>query len=157
MLQSNNNVPLNADLVFLSRRENENKKKIDMLQVNKTARYTDIPTKIIKESSDLVSDFIFSNFNDFIAQSVFPIALKLADVRLTNKKDSQNSKENYRLVSILTNFSKIYRKFMFNKISEYFDLSSQNFSVGLERAKALNILFHIWSHPSSTYKNFSKN
>ena len=66
-----------------------------VVQASKTAQYTDIPTKIIKENLDLVLGFIFSNFNDCIAQSVCPTTLKLVDFSLIRKKHSKNSKENY--------------------------------------------------------------
>ena len=37
------------------------------------------------------------------------------------KNDSKNSKGNYRPVNILPDTSKIYEKFMFNQMSDYFD------------------------------------
>lgn len=61
-----------------------------VVQPSKTAQYTDIPTKIIKENLDLVSGFIFSNFNDCIAQSVCATTF-----RLIRKKHFKNLKENY--------------------------------------------------------------
>ena len=65
-----------------------------MLQVNKTVRMTDIPANIIKENSDLVSDFIFSNLNGCITQSVFATALKLDDVRPIRETNSKNKTKN---------------------------------------------------------------
>ena len=38
--------------------KNEVKKEIGLLEVNKTVQYTGIPRKIIKETLNLVSDFI---------------------------------------------------------------------------------------------------
>ena len=64
-----------------------------MLQVNKTFQMTDIPANIIKENSDLVSGFIFSNLSGSITQSVFPTALKLDDVRPICETNSKNSKQ----------------------------------------------------------------
>ena len=36
----------------------------------------DIPTKIIKENVDIIGDFVYQNFNNAIATSIFPFNLK---------------------------------------------------------------------------------
>ena len=53
---------------------------------NKVTQDTDIPTKLIKENSDIFADFIFENLNDSISQSVFPSALKLANITPVHNK-----------------------------------------------------------------------
>ena len=68
---------------------------------------TDIPTKLIKENSDIFADFIFGNLNDCISHSVFPSALKLAKITPVHKKDSKSKKYHYRPISVLPNISKI--------------------------------------------------
>ena len=50
--------------------------KIKNVQVNKATQNSDIPTKLIKNNSDLFVDFIFNNLNDSIAQSEFPGTFK---------------------------------------------------------------------------------
>ena len=50
--------------------------KIKNFQVNKATQNSDIPTKLIKNNSDLFVDFIFNNLNDSIAQSEFPGTFK---------------------------------------------------------------------------------
>ena len=59
------------------KKKNATNKKIDFFQFfrYKTAEFTDIPTMILKVNVDLTSDFIFSYFNDYIAQFLFPTAL----------------------------------------------------------------------------------
>ena len=47
-------------------------KEIKNLKPNKATQITDIPTKLIKENSDIFADFIFENLNESISQSVFP-------------------------------------------------------------------------------------
>ena len=52
-------------------------KEIKNLKPNKATQITDIPTKLIKENSDIFADFIFENLNESISQSVsFPISIK---------------------------------------------------------------------------------
>ena len=47
-------------------------KEIKNLKPNKATQITDVPTKLIKENSDIFADFIFENLNESISQSVFP-------------------------------------------------------------------------------------
>ena len=96
-------------------------KEIKNLKSNKATQNTDIPTKLIKENSDIFADFIFENLNDSISQSVFPSALKLANITPVHKKDSKSKKDHYRSISVLPNISKIYERFFFKQISEYFE------------------------------------
>ena len=88
-------------------------KKLNNLNINKATQNTDIPTKIIKENSDIFEDFIFSNINCCINTSSYPSRLKRADITPVHKIDSKSEKNNHRLVSILPNISKVYERIMF--------------------------------------------
>ena len=78
-------------------------KKNDILkQIRiKSKQDSDIPTKLVKNNSDLFADFIFTNLRDSIAQSTFLSLLKLANITPVHKKDPKISKDHYRTVSIL--------------------------------------------------------
>ena len=88
-------------------------KKINNLKTNKATQSTDIPTKLIKENSDIFGDFIFGNYNNCVSYSFFPNSLKNAIITPVHKKGAKTSKDNYRPVSILLNISKIYERLMF--------------------------------------------
>ena len=94
-------------------------KNLKNLEANKATQNTDIPTKLSKENLDVFADFIFENLNDSISQSIFPSALKLANVTLVHKKDSKSKKDHYWSISVLPNISEIYERFFFKQISEY--------------------------------------
>ena len=53
--------------------------EIRLLKLNKASQHSDIPTKIIKENSDLFSNFICESINNSIKSSLFPSCLKHAD------------------------------------------------------------------------------
>ena len=91
-------------------------KELHNLNINKARQNTDIPTKIIKENSDIFGYFIFSNLNCCINTSTYPSRLKRADITPVHKKDSKSGKNNYRPVSILSNISKVYERIMFKPI-----------------------------------------
>ena len=98
-------------------------KELNDLNINKATQNTNIPTKIINESSDVFGDFIFSNFNCCINTSSYPSLSKRADITPVHKKDSKSEKNNYRPVSILSNISKVYERIMFKQMSEFFESS----------------------------------
>ena len=79
-------------------------KDVKKLKANKATQNTGIPTKSIKENSDIFADFILENLNDSISQSVFSSALKLANIAPVHKKESKIKKDHYRPISVLPNF-----------------------------------------------------
>ena len=80
-----------------------------------------IPTKILKENSEVFARYFHKNINFCIENSIFPSDLKVADVIPVFKKKSKTSKDNYRPISILPNISKIYERCLYNQLQTYFD------------------------------------
>ena len=68
-----------------------------------------------------------------IVTSVFPAALKLANITPVSKKASENSKENYRFVSILPNVSKIFERLLFRQINDYFECLFSKYQCGFRQ------------------------
>ena len=66
-------------------------------------------------------DFIHPLINASINNGDFPSFLKLANVIPVFKKDSKNSKDNYRPISILKNISKVYERILFKQIGTFMD------------------------------------
>ena len=93
---------------------NEVEKIISNLNIKKSCQQEDIPTKIIKLNKDLIATFIAENFNSCIDKGEFPSELKHADIAPIHKKKDRSDKSNYRPVSILSNYSKIYEKLIYN-------------------------------------------
>ena len=60
--------------------------EIRLLKLNKASQYSDIPTKIIKENSDIFLSFICESTNNSIKSSIFPSCTKHADVTPLHKK-----------------------------------------------------------------------
>ena len=112
-------------------------KEITQLNSSKAGQSTDIPTKIIKQNSDIFADFILTSFNQSVANFIFPSSLKNADITPVFKKGDRNLKDNYRPVSILSNISKIFERCI-NKFQNLWSHCSQNTIVGLERVITLS-------------------
>ena len=94
---------------------------IQDLNAKQSCQMSDTPTKIIKLNSDIFSNLIHKHFNCCIDKGKFPTDLKHANIVPIYKKNNKCKKENYRPVSILSNFSKICEKIMYNQPYEYFD------------------------------------
>ena len=91
------------------------------LNSSKAGQSTDIPTKIIKQNSDIFADFILTSFNQSVANSIFLSSLKNADIAPVFKKGDRNVKDNYRTFSILSNISKIFERCMFQQVSKFME------------------------------------
>ena len=107
--------------------------EIRLLKLNKASQYSDIPTKIIKENSDIFSIFICESINNSTKSSIFPSCLTHADVTTLNKKCNKSLKENYRPVSILPILSKVFERSMFKQISSFFDDIFSKYQYGFRK------------------------
>ena len=102
--------------------------EINKLNHKKASQATDIPVKIIKENKDVISFYVFHNFNIALSSCCFSTALKYADVRPAFKKDDKTDKENDRPISILPNLSKVYERLMYNQMYPFLIKSFQNYN-----------------------------
>ena len=89
------------------------------LNPKKACQESDIPVKIIKENLDIVSNFVYSNFNNSLFSSIFPSHLKNATITPIFKKTDRANVENYSRVSMLPNLSKVYERYMYFQTYEY--------------------------------------
>ena len=84
------------------------------LKASKSSGAYHIPDKIIKLSIVIIVPILTKLFNDFIRQGVFPDVLKIAQVVPIHKSESKHKFSNYRPISILSSFSKIFSKIFKN-------------------------------------------
>ena len=80
---------------------------------------SDIPSKMLKSSSEVTVNVLHRLSNETITKGVFPDNLKLADVTPVFKKDDPFDKKTYRPVSVLPTISKIYEKLMQRQTNNY--------------------------------------
>ena len=110
----------NFNSIFLSPSTNaEVCSIIDRLKNKKAQRYTDVETKFIKYGKLIISPIISNLFNLCIETGVFPNCLKIAEVIPIYKKGDQNMPTNYRPISLLSQFDKIFEKMLFSRLFSY--------------------------------------
>ena len=78
-----------------------------------------IPPKLVKLSANVIDSHLCNIINKGLQNSSFPDAAKIASVRPIYKKKCRNTIENYRPVSILNTFSKIYERYIHDSLIPY--------------------------------------
>ena len=92
------------------------------MDIKKAVGTDTIPPKLIQIGSDIVAEPITQAINCCLRQGIFPDNAKIASVVPVDKgKPDKYDVLNYRPVSILNTFSKIYEKVIKNQLVSYFD------------------------------------
>jgi hypothetical protein len=97
---------------------------VNKLKPKTSYGHDEIPTKVIKGSIHSFLDPITHIINLSLSTGIIPNQLKKAKVIPIYKASSHDLLKNYRPISLLPSFSKIFEKIVFNKIMSF--LTSQN-------------------------------
>ena len=108
-------------------------KIINNINIKKATGADGIPAKIIKCSKSIIAPQITSILNMSIDQSVFPDKLKKAQVTPLYKKNDPLLKTNYRPVSVLCIFSKIFEKILEQQLSDFLENIFNPYLCGFRR------------------------
>ena len=81
---------------------------------------SDIPIKVIKQSSSIICPILEKLYNKCMHDGFFPDELKVGRISPIYKKDSEEKLENYRPVSTLAVFGKIFEKIIYSRMYSYF-------------------------------------
>ena len=96
-------------------------KIMNNINVNKATGVDGIPAKVVKHCKNSIVPQITSLINLSVETGCFPDRLKQAQVRPLHKKNSPLDKSNYRPVSILPIFSKIYEKILETQLGDFLE------------------------------------
>ena len=94
-------------------------KEVNNLNPKMASTCNNIPTKILKSSSDICSPILKDMWNNNVSNYNFASKLKLADITATFKGVDATSVKNYRPISVLPVVSKIFERIMPKQISSY--------------------------------------
>ena len=90
----------------------------------KNGKASDIPIHIIKRTSKIISPILSVLFNEHMRNGTFPDRLKIGKISPIYKKDGIELLENYRPVSTLAVFGKLFEKVIYSRLYSF--LVSQN-------------------------------
>ena len=97
--------------------EEEVAKVISELQNGKSS---DIPISVIKKVSPIISPVLARHFNYLMGIGKFPDQLKLGKITPIYKKEDEELMQNYRPISTLPIFGKIFEKIIFSRLYNFF-------------------------------------
>jgi hypothetical protein len=102
----------------------EIKSIIKSLEPKNSFGYDEISNRVIKLSLPFITSPLTYICNAALKSGVFPDRLKYAIVKPIHKKDSKMDIANYRPISILTSFSKIFERIIYNRLHAHFEINN---------------------------------
>jgi len=112
----------------------ELEKIIKSLKSKNSHGYEEISNKIIKLSASFIISPLTYIGNEILKTGIFPDRLKYAIVRPIFKKGDKHKTSNYRPISLLTSFSKIIEKLIYNRLLLHLDKNNM-------------LAKELWGHP----------
>ena len=92
-----------------------------------------IPTKMLKDTSDVCGPVLHFLINQAISDGEFPNELKLADITPSFKKEDPTSVKNYRPISVLPAMSKVYERLIQKQLVEFMDKRLSRYLCGYRK------------------------
>ena len=97
---------------------------MDIIKEFQNNKASDYPIRIIKKCSHFISPILSQYYNILLQNGTFPDNLKVGKITPIYKKGDSELLENYRPISILPIFGKIFEKLIYKRLYSF--LSSQN-------------------------------
>ena len=105
-----------TNTVYHNTSTGEIKKIIHSFPCKNSCGYDEISVKILKASALFISSPLCHIINTSPNSGVFPTRLKYSIINPLHKKGNKNNVSNYRPISILSSFSKIFKKIIYNRL-----------------------------------------
>ena len=109
-------------------------KLLKSINTKKSVGDDTIPPKFIKMAADIIDEPLTKAINMSIEKLIFPDAAKKSAVLPIFKDDERTEKLNYRPVSNLNQFSKIYENVIKNQMEKFFDKCLSKFMSAYRKA-----------------------
>jgi hypothetical protein len=86
--------------------------------------YDEIPMRILKISLPFIQSPLTYICNKSLSTGLFPTCLKYSQINPIFKKGSKTEMSNYRPISLLTSFSKIFEKVICNRLHYHIEVNN---------------------------------
>ena len=130
-------------LFFFAHTDYEEVHKLIMSFGNKRTTLNNIPIIVLKKVSHVLAPLIVTLFNESATEGIFPEKLKLGRVIPLHKNGPQDLVENFRPITTLSIFSKIFEKLVHKRMTSFimkYNLLSDNqfgFTAGKSTSDAI--------------------
>ena len=81
---------------------------------------SDLPLIVLKKCANIISGHLSCFFNSFMKSGIFPKILKLGKITPVFKKGDTQIMDNYRPISIIPIFGKIFEKIIYTRLYSFF-------------------------------------
>ena len=88
---------------------------------NKANGIHEIPNKILKACSDIISPHLSQIFNISLTTKCYPDSLKFAKVAPVYKGGDKDNLDNYRPISVLPTVARVFEKLIYEQMIKYFE------------------------------------
>ena len=112
---------LTSEFCFKNLSKDKVKKYLHQIKTKKATGYDNIPPKLAQMCSDELSTAFTGMINDCFVNNIFPDDMKRAEIVPLFKKCNDMEKNNYRPVSILTTFDKVFETVIAEQLIEHFN------------------------------------
>ena len=92
----------------------------DIINGFDNCKSSDIPIKIIKRSAPIINNVLANCINDCMKSGIFPDQLKIGKITPIFKKGDAELFENYRPISTIPIFSKIFERIIYDRLYSFF-------------------------------------
>lgn len=145
--------PFNPEtMFFVPTTPFEIEKTISAIPTRKSPGPDKIPVTLLKECSGELSVILSNLINSSVEQGTFPQLLKQAEIVPVFKKGDRKGLENYRPIALLSIFSKIYEKVIYERTTNFlnvhniFSSSQHGFRKGLSTESAsVDLTQHVFN------------
>ena len=115
---------MNEPTFFLSPTDSaEVESIISDLKKGKSVGPYSIPCDLLKMLNELISPLLVILINESFSTGIFPDKLKIAKVIALHKKGATDDPSNYRPISLLSVFSKIFEKIMHKRLYNFLEVN----------------------------------
>ena len=106
---------------------------VKKLPSNKVSISNDIPVSMINSFAACYCEKLSSIFNDCLKENKFPNLMKIAEISQAFKELDNNSKYNYRSISTLSNFDKLFKSILFTQLNRYMQKKFSKYLTGFRK------------------------
>ena len=96
------------------------KEIFDIIKNLDSSKSSDLPIHLLKKCNSIISPYLSNFFTLFLKSGTFPLSLKHGCITPVFKKGSKQLLENYRPISTLPTFGKLFEKVIFTRMSSFF-------------------------------------
>ena len=107
----------NPNTIFLS--DSSSAEVENVISELQNGKASDIPITVIKKTAKIISPVLSKYFNTLMQEGTFPSQLKTGKITPIYKKDNEELLENYRPVSTLPIFGKIFEKIIYKRLYSF--------------------------------------